>query len=30
LAQDSLGAITGRTLPDEVLGEVFGRFCIGK
>jgi len=30
LAQDVLGTITGRTLPDEVLGEVFGRFCVGK
>lgn len=30
LGQDALGAITGRTLPDDVLGEVFGRFCIGK
>ncbi len=30
LAQDALGAITGRTVPDDVLAEVFGRFCIGK
>ncbi len=30
LAQDALGAITGRTVPDDVLSEVFGRFCIGK
>ena len=30
LAQEALGAITGRTVPDDVLAEVFGRFCIGK
>ena len=30
LAQDALGSITGRTVPDDVLAEVFGRFCIGK
>ena len=30
LAQDALGTITGRTVPDDVLAEVFGRFCIGK
>ncbi|MFM7065600.1 MAG: tRNA uridine-5-carboxymethylaminomethyl(34) synthesis GTPase MnmE [Gammaproteobacteria bacterium] len=30
LAQDALGAVTGRTLADDVLGEVFARFCIGK
>ena len=30
LAQDALGAITGRTVSDDVLAEVFGRFCIGK
>ena len=30
LAQDALDAITGRTVPDDVLAEVFGRFCIGK
>lgn len=27
---DSIGAITGRVTPDEVLGEVFSKFCIGK
>ena len=30
LAQDALGTITGRTVPDDVLAEVFGKFCIGK
>ncbi|MGY6518133.1 MAG: tRNA uridine-5-carboxymethylaminomethyl(34) synthesis GTPase MnmE [Lysobacteraceae bacterium] len=30
LAQEALGAITGRMLPDELLGHIFGSFCIGK
>ncbi len=30
LAQDSLGEITGRTLPDDLLGAIFSTFCIGK
>lgn len=30
LAHDQLGAITGRMTPDELLGEIFARFCIGK
>ena len=30
LAQDALGAITGEFTPDDLLGEIFGRFCIGK
>ena len=30
LAQDALGEITGRITPDALLGEIFGRFCIGK
>lgn len=30
LAHDHLGAITGRMTPDELLGEIFSRFCIGK
>lgn len=27
---DSLGEITGETTPDDVLREIFNRFCIGK
>ncbi|MGE0698452.1 MAG: tRNA uridine-5-carboxymethylaminomethyl(34) synthesis GTPase MnmE [Hyphomicrobiaceae bacterium] len=30
LAADALGRITGRIDADEMLGEIFGRFCIGK
>jgi tRNA modification GTPase len=30
LAQDALGEITGRTLPDDLLGAIFSTFCIGK
>jgi tRNA modification GTPase len=30
LAHDALGEITGRMTADELLGEIFGRFCIGK
>jgi tRNA modification GTPase len=30
LAGDALGRITGRIDADEVLAEIFGRFCIGK
>lgn len=29
-ALSHLGTITGEVTPDEVLGEIFGRFCIGK
>ncbi len=29
-AHDALGEILGRTLADDVLGEIFSRFCIGK
>lgn len=29
-AQDQLGAITGRVTTEDLLGEIFGRFCIGK
>jgi len=30
LAQDALGGITGRVSADDLLGEIFARFCIGK
>lgn len=30
LAHDSLGEITGKMLPDDLLGLIFSRFCIGK
>ena len=30
LAQGALDGITGATVPDDVLGEIFSRFCIGK
>ncbi|HIO93634.1 MAG TPA: tRNA uridine-5-carboxymethylaminomethyl(34) synthesis GTPase MnmE [Leucothrix mucor] len=30
LAQDSLGQITGRYTSDDLLGEIFSNFCIGK
>lgn len=30
LAQHALGAITGEFTPDDLLGEIFSRFCIGK
>jgi tRNA modification GTPase len=30
LAQDQLGQITGRLLPDDLLGKIFSQFCIGK
>jgi tRNA modification GTPase len=30
LAHDALGEITGRTLPDDLLGQIFASFCIGK
>lgn len=29
-AQDSLAEITGKFLPDELLGRIFSSFCIGK
>lgn len=30
LAQEALGVITGEYTPDDLLGEIFSRFCIGK
>ena len=30
LAQEALGEITGRVSVDDLLGEIFSRFCIGK
>ena len=30
LAHDALGVITGAFTSDDLLGEIFGRFCIGK
>ena len=30
LAHERLGEITGRFSADDLLGEIFGRFCIGK
>jgi tRNA modification GTPase len=30
MAARSLGAIIGLVSPEDVLGEIFGRFCIGK
>lgn len=30
LAQGCLGEITGQVTSDDLLGEIFGRFCIGK
>ena len=30
LAQESLSRITGEFTPDDLLGEIFSRFCIGK
>ena len=30
LAGEALGSITGRLVADDLLGEIFGRFCIGK
>jgi tRNA modification GTPase len=29
-AQNALSAITGEFTADDLLGEIFGRFCIGK
>jgi tRNA modification GTPase len=29
-AQEALASITGEFTPDDLLGEIFSRFCIGK
>ena len=29
-AQNSLSEITGQFTPDDLLGEIFSKFCIGK
>jgi tRNA modification GTPase len=30
LAQKHLGEITGKLVPDDLLGKIFSQFCIGK
>jgi tRNA U34 5-carboxymethylaminomethyl modifying GTPase MnmE/TrmE len=30
LAQDAVNEITGEFTPDDLLGVIFSRFCIGK
>jgi tRNA modification GTPase len=30
VAQEALNSITGEFGADDLLGEIFGRFCIGK
>lgn len=30
IAQESLSGITGEFMPDDLLGEIFSKFCIGK
>jgi tRNA modification GTPase len=29
-AQDALSTVTGEFTPDDLLGEIFSKFCIGK
>jgi tRNA modification GTPase len=30
LAHDALASILGQRTPEDLLGEIFSRFCIGK
>jgi tRNA modification GTPase len=30
MAQNVLSSITGEFTPDDLLGEIFSKFCIGK
>ena len=30
LAHEALGSITGKVTADDLLGEIFSHFCIGK
>ena len=30
LAQEALSSVTGEFTPDDLLGEIFSKFCIGK
>ena len=30
MAQDALSSVTGEFTPDDLLGEIFSKFCIGK
>jgi tRNA U34 5-carboxymethylaminomethyl modifying GTPase MnmE/TrmE len=29
-AIENLGGIAGRMTPDDILGRIFSRFCVGK
>jgi tRNA modification GTPase len=29
-ALDNIGAILGKTTPDDILNNIFGQFCVGK
>jgi tRNA modification GTPase len=30
ISQEALSGITGEFTPDDLLGEIFSKFCIGK